>query len=61
MDSLSYILVNKVKVPTALWAVPYTETFALGCVQHMGATLKMQNIPMSLCTDIPMTKSFCTS
>ena len=45
MDSLSYILVNKVKVPTALWAVPYTETFALGCVQHMGATLKMQNIP----------------
>ena len=45
MDSLSYLLLNKVKVPAALWAVPYTETFSLACVQHMGATLKMQGIP----------------
>ncbi|NLL92055.1 MAG: hypothetical protein GX222_06515 [Ruminococcaceae bacterium] len=44
-DSLLYLLLHKIHVPFALWAVPFTETFALGCVQHMGATLKMVKFP----------------
>ena len=33
---LSYLLLNKVKVPAALWAVPYTETFSLACAAYGG-------------------------
>lgn len=45
LDSLTYVLVNNVSVPIALWAVPYAETFSLACVQHMGAVMKGQGIP----------------
>lgn len=45
LDSLTYVLVNNISVPIVLWAVPYTETFSLACVQHMGAVLKGQGIP----------------
>lgn len=38
-DSLQYLFVNKLKIPLILWAVPYTETFSIGCVQHFGSIL----------------------
>jgi L-fucose isomerase-like protein len=44
-DSLKYIFINEFKVPVLFWAVPYTETFSIGCVQHFGAILKNQGIP----------------
>ena len=40
IDSLKYIFTNMVKVPTMYWAVPYTETFSIGCIQHYGSILK---------------------
>lgn len=44
-DSLLYVLVNEVNVPVVFWAVPYTETFSIGCVQHFGSVLKTHGIP----------------
>lgn len=40
IDSLKYIFTTKLQVPTTFWAVPYTETFSIGCVQHYGSILK---------------------
>lgn len=40
IDSLKYIFTTNLKVPTVFWAVPYTETFSIGCVQHYGSILK---------------------
>jgi L-fucose isomerase-like protein len=39
LDSLQYLLVNTLRCPAVLWAVPFTETFSLGCVQHFGSIL----------------------
>ncbi|WP_455630869.1 hypothetical protein [Megamonas sp.] len=44
MDSMKYIFVNKLNVPVVFWAVPYTETFSIGCVQHFGSILKAHNL-----------------
>ena len=44
MDSMQYIFINELNLPTVFWAVPYTETFSIGCVQHFGAILKAQGI-----------------
>lgn len=40
LDSLTYIFTVKLDVPTVFWAVPYTETFSIGCIQHYGAIIK---------------------
>lgn len=45
LDSLQYLFWNMVRRPLILWAVPYTETFSLGCVQHFGSVLKGQSVP----------------
>lgn len=45
MDSLKYIFVNELKLPILFWAVPYTETFSIGCIQHFGSILTAQGIP----------------
>ncbi len=42
MDSMQYIFINELQLPTVFWAVPYTETFSIGCVQHFGSILKGQ-------------------
>jgi L-arabinose isomerase len=39
-DTIQYLFVTKLTCPIVLWAVPYTETFSLGCVQHFGSILK---------------------
>lgn len=44
-DSLLYVLVHEVQVPVVFWAVPYTETFSIGCVQHFGSVLTAHGIP----------------
>ncbi len=44
-DSLLYVLVHEMQVPVVFWAVPYTETFSIGCVQHFGSALKTHGIP----------------
>jgi len=40
LDSMKYIFINELRLPTVFWAVPYTETFSIGCVQHFGSILK---------------------
>jgi len=42
-DTIQYIFVNNLNCPLVLWAVPYTETFSLGCVQHFGSILKQND------------------
>lgn len=44
LDSLTYLLINKLRVPVTLWAVPYTETFSFACVQHTAAVLKARGL-----------------
>lgn len=44
MDSLKYIFVHELKVPVVFWAVPYPETFSIGCVQNFASVLKTQGI-----------------
>jgi len=43
-DSLKYIFIHELDVPTVFWAVPYTETFSIGCIQHFGSILHTQGI-----------------
>ena len=45
MDSLAYIFVKELPVPALLWAVPYPETFSIGCVQDFASVLVTRNIP----------------
>lgn len=40
IDSMKYIFTTQLQVPTVYWAVPYTETFSIGCIQHYGSILK---------------------
>lgn len=57
LDSLTYILAHNISAPLVLWAVPYTETFSLACVQHMGAVLKSQGIPYQYVYGLPTDKA----
>jgi len=52
-DSLQYLFVNTVHCPLLLWAVPYTETFSLGCVQHFGSILSENGIPFRYVYGVP--------
>lgn len=38
-DTIQYLFVNNLECPRLLWAIPYMETFSLGCVQHFGSIL----------------------
>lgn len=40
IDSLKFVFTQSVKVPTVFWAIPYTETFSIGCIQYYGSALK---------------------
>lgn len=44
-DSLLYVITHEMAVPVVFWAVPYTETFSIGCVQHFGSVLTAHGIP----------------
>ncbi len=52
-DSLQYLFVNNFSRPIVLWAVPYTETFSLGCVQHFGSILKQNGYSYHFCYGLP--------
>ena len=52
-DSLQYLFVNTVPCPLLLWAVPYTETFSLGCVQHFGSVLSENGLPFRYVYGLP--------
>lgn len=43
-DSLKYLFIHELKVPVVFWAVPYPETFSIGCVQNFGSALKNPGI-----------------
>lgn len=53
MDSMQYIFINELKLPTVFWAVPYTETFSIGCVQHFGSILKGQGLEYEYVYGLP--------
>ena len=53
MDSMQYIFINELKLPTVFWAVPYTETFSIGCVQHFGSILKAQGMEYEYVYGLP--------
>lgn len=53
MDSMQYIFINELKLPTLFWAVPYTETFSIGCVQHFGSILKSQGMEYEYVYGLP--------
>lgn len=44
-DTIQYLFVNNLKCPVVLWAVPFIETFSLGCVQHFASILWENCIP----------------
>lgn len=43
-DSLKYIFVQEMGTPVVFWAVPYTETFSIGCIQNFGSVMKTEGI-----------------
>lgn len=43
-DSLKYLFTHELQVPTVFWAVPYPETFSIGCIQNYGSVLKNSKI-----------------
>ena len=43
-DDMPYLFINELKVPVLFWAVPYPETFSIGCVQEAGGVLKAEGI-----------------
>lgn len=53
MDSMQYIFINELNLPTVFWAVPYTETFSIGCVQHFGAILKANGLEYDYVYGLP--------
>ena len=53
MDSMRYIFINELNLPTVFWAVPYTETFSIGCVQHFGSILKAQGMDYEYVYGLP--------
>lgn len=57
LDSLSYLIVNKLSVPVVLWAVPYTETFSFACVQHMSSVLKSRGVKSKFVYGLPEDKA----
>ncbi|MGI6093888.1 MAG: hypothetical protein ACOYBL_00495 [Lachnospiraceae bacterium] len=44
MDSMKYLFVHELNVPVVFWAVPYPETFSIGCIQNFGSALKTAGI-----------------
>ena len=44
-DSLKYLFIHELQVPVVFWAVPYPETFSIGCIQNFGSVLTAQGIP----------------
>jgi len=61
LDAIQYILMNTVKAPIVLWALPFTETFSIGCVQHFGSILWERKIPYKYVYGLPEDKEVISS
>ena len=57
LDSMQYLFINELKLPTVFWAVPYTETFSIGFVQHFGSILKAQGYEYDYVYGLPENES----
>ena len=55
-DTIQYLFVNNLKCPVILWAVPFIETFSLGCVQHFASILWENNIAFKHVYGMPQDK-----
>lgn len=56
IDSMKYIFTTQLPVPTVYWAVPYTETFSIGCIQHYGSILKAMGFTYDYVYGLPEDK-----
>jgi L-fucose isomerase-like protein len=56
-DTIQYLFVNNLKCPVVLWAVPFIETFSLGCVQHFASILWENCIPFKHVYGMPQDKT----
>jgi len=61
LDAIQYILMNTVKAPIVLWALPFTETFSIGCVQHFGSILWERGIFYRYVCGLPEDKEVISS
>ncbi|MGN0732959.1 MAG: hypothetical protein ACI4LC_02155 [Emergencia sp.] len=52
-DSMKYLFIHEINVPTVFWTVPYTETFSIGCLQHFGSIIKAQGIAYQYVYGLP--------
>ena len=52
-DTIQYALVNSLKCPVVLWALPFAETFSLACVQHFGSVLRHNDMHYSSVYGLP--------
>ena len=57
LDSMQYLFINELNLPTVFWAVPYTETFSIGFVQHFGSILKAQGYEYDYVYGLPEDES----
>jgi len=55
-DTIQYLFINNFNCPVVLWAVPYTETFSVGCVQHFGSILAENGINYDWVYGLPTNK-----
>lgn len=53
MDSQSYLFTSELNIPIVFWAVPYTETFSIGCVQDYVSVLTTEKIPFTYVYGLP--------
>lgn len=56
LDSMKYIFTTQLQMPTVYWAVPYTETFSIGCIQHYGSILKAMGFTFEYVYGLPEDK-----
>lgn len=52
-DSVQYLFVNNISCPVVLWAVPYMETYSLGCVQHFASIMTENGLTFRHVSGLP--------
>ncbi|RLE13870.1 hypothetical protein DRJ04_03480 [Candidatus Aerophobetes bacterium] len=60
-DTIQYILMNTVRSPLVLWALPFVETFSIGCVQHFGSILRERGVFYKYAYGLPEDKEVISS
>ncbi len=52
-DAQAYLFINELPIPSIHWAVPYTETFSIGCVTEFVQSMTMNDIPFEYVYGMP--------